>query len=64
MMAAIRITLEKYFLRVVMDFLPRLFGAFFPDKYIVRTNRSGCQRILLKIAFYSIRYMCLKQIGL
>jgi len=29
MMAAIRITLEKYLLRVVMDFLPNLFGAIF-----------------------------------
>ena len=29
MMAAIRITLEKYLLRVVMDFLPIRLGAFF-----------------------------------
>jgi len=35
MMAAIRITLEKYFLRVVMEFLPILFNAFFPNGYVV-----------------------------
>ena len=64
MMAAIRITLEKYFLRVVMGFLPRRFGAFFPDEYIVRANRSRRQQLFLKISFYSACYGFLKQKGL
>jgi len=43
MMAAIRITLEKYFLRVVMGFLPILFNAFPTDGYVVLEGRRECQ---------------------
>lgn len=61
MMTDIRITLEMYFLRLVMGFLPKLFGVLLGYGYFVLEKRGRRQWKFLKITFYSISYAFLKQ---
>ncbi len=54
MMAVIRITLEMYFLRLVMGFLPKRFGVLLGYGYLVLEKRGMRQWGILKMTFYSI----------